>query len=109
MANRNTHYLVRNINGTSKIKCWCRNWIAHWRSVTGKMTPTCSCLGCSRAGEVGAHVQIVDARFYREWYIVPLCKGHNHYRNTDTMFVKRSTELVPASVSQTCGRADWWL
>jgi hypothetical protein len=58
---------------------------------------------------VGAHVQLIDGRIYRDWYIVPLCKGHNHYRNTELMFIKRSVEPVVAAVAQSCGRADWWM
>jgi hypothetical protein len=108
MPNKNSHWLVRNLNGTSKNKCWCNSWIAHWVSVSGVNYPICAKFGCTRPGEVGAHVQIIDGRTYRDWYIVPLCKGHNHFSNTEPMFIKRSVELVQASVAQTCGQANWW-
>ena len=109
MANRNTHYQVRNLNGTTKNKCWCHSWIKHWRAVTGVNFPVCSVMGCSREGEVGAHVQVIDGRFYRSWYIVPFCRGHNHTSNTELMYLKRSSQLVSASVSLTCGHANWEL
>lgn len=106
--NRNTHYAVRNINGTSANKCWCGNWLKHWRMATLSRRLYCSVLGCWNLAEVGAHVTIDDMRYYQTWYIVPMCKAHNHYRNYDPMFLKLEIELIPANVAATCQRTDWW-
>lgn len=104
MPNMNTHYKVVNINGTSKNKCSCLSWIEHWRSFTGGTRTTCSVLGCSNTDLVGAHVQLEDYRFTRNWWIVPICRSHNNRYNFQGMFIDSRTSLASANVSNTCGR-----
>ncbi len=29
--NKNTNYLVKNVNGTTGLRCKCDSWIDHWR------------------------------------------------------------------------------
>lgn len=106
---RNSHYRVYNIAGTSANKCWCGNWIQHWRNGTGGTFRKCAVVGCINSAQVGAHVQIDDARFYRHWYIVPMCKAHNIHHNIKPMFIDRRVTLIPANVAASCGRSDWWL
>jgi len=106
-GNRNTHYAVRNINGTTRNKCWCSSWLSHWYAATGSARTTCCVLGCRQPAQVGAHVRIDDARHYGHWYIVPFCKGHNHTTNQAVMFIKRDTTLISANVTVTCGTANW--
>lgn len=65
-------------------------------------------VGCSNVAEVGAHVQIDDRRFYRDWYIVPMCRSHNIHHNVAAMYIHRSVTLIPANVAATCARTDWW-
>lgn len=107
MANYNTHWVVRNLTGTSINKCYCKSWIGHWRAVTNSRRGKCSRLGCGADAAVGAHVQIVDGRANNQWFIVPFCWGCNHYRNKDLMFIKRDVVMVSASIAVTCGNADW--
>jgi hypothetical protein len=108
-ATRQTNYAVRNIAGTSANSCWCGNWIAHWRLATGSKRLTCSVVGCLTQAQVGAHVQIDDGRFYRHWYIVPMCRAHNIHHNYATMFIHRSVTLIPANVRDSCARSAWWI
>lgn len=107
--NRQNNWAVRNLNGTSKNKCQCGNWITHWKLGTNKRGYIpCSVHGCSRVAEVGAHVQITDGRSSWQWWIVPFCKGHNHKSVTYEMFLNRNVELVSANVDNTCQRGEWW-
>ena len=106
--NRNTHYAVRNINGTTKNKCDCKSWLAHWRFASGSIRGVCAVVPCNNEAQVGAHVRIVDGRCYQSWWIVPFCKKHNHYRNTEEMFIDCRTVLISANVRVTCQRGDWF-
>jgi hypothetical protein len=95
---------VKNINGTSANTCKCGNWLEHWKRNGGK-TPAAYCaeLLCRNTQEVGAHVQ-VDGSTDRTWYIVPLCKEHNS-KTGQSISLMEGTTLVPANVSETCGKA----
>ena len=108
MANKNSHWAVRNINGTSDNKCECKGWLTHWKLATGSVRTRCAVVGCGRPAEVGAHVQITDGRSGAHWWIVPFCKTHNHYRNVGEMYIKRSVMLVSANRKETCQRGEWW-
>ncbi len=107
--NKQSHWAVRNINGTSDNKCKCKSWLAHWKLGTNKkgFIP-CSVYGCSRRAEVGAHVLVTDGRSNWQWWIAPFCKKHNHKSNTDEMYLKIGVELISANVQNTCQRGDWW-
>jgi len=106
---KQTHWAVRNINGTSDNKCNCKSWITHWKLGTGKKGYIpCSVHGCGRTAEVGAHVLVTDGRSSWHWWIAPFCKGHNHKSNTEEMFIRSNVELISANVQNTCQRGDWW-
>jgi hypothetical protein len=100
--NMNTHLIVRNLMGTSSRACFCGSWIEHWRRFSVGKRVTCARLGCSGRAEVGAHVHITDRRRGRGWWIAPLCKGCNHYRNRDHMLIDSRTSLVSANSNFTC-------
>ncbi len=95
--NKNTNYLVKNINGTSKNKLSNKSWIQLWREYTKSSRTTCCVIGCSKEIEVGAHVQIKDKRCSNEWYIAPFCKEHNNYNKTEEMFIDSRVTLIPAN------------
>ena len=107
VGGRNAHFCVRNLNGTSKNQCECRSWLRHWKNYTGSGRTLCAVVPCGREAEVGGHVQIDDWRSDFSWWIVPLCKQHNHYRNTREMYLDKRTELVSANVARTCSRDGW--
>ncbi len=104
---RNSHWCVRNINGTSKNKCKCKSWLSHWRNYTDSERIYCSVVPCNNPAEVGAHVQIDDWRSDFSWWIVPFCKQHNHHKNTREMYVDQRTTLVTANAAASCQRGDW--
>jgi hypothetical protein len=108
MANKNTHWVVRNINGTSKNKCDCKSWITHWRLATHSKRVICAVLECNEKAKVGAHVMVVDGRTSAQWWIVPFCSKHNHYSNTDPMYLKMDVTLISANKQITCQRGEWW-
>jgi hypothetical protein len=64
-------------------------------------------LGCPGDAEVGAHVQNSDVRSSRQWWTVPLCKGHNHTSNDEVMVLHSRITLVSANTSLTCDNRDW--
>ncbi|MFM2119771.1 MAG: hypothetical protein RL722_1239 [Pseudomonadota bacterium] len=105
---RNAHYCVLNLKGTSKNSCGCASWLRHWRNYAKTRRIYCAEFRCNRRAEVGAHVLIDDWRSSFSWWIVPLCKSHNHYRNTKEMYLDRSVTLVSANVALTCGRSNEW-
>jgi hypothetical protein len=92
---------VRNINGTSQLACKCGSWLDHWKRFSGRALPVfCAEVSCREKPEVGAHVQ-KDYAFDSDWYIIPLCKGHN--LTASSLDIMSDTVLVPANVSKTCG------
>jgi hypothetical protein len=101
--NRNTNFVVCNQNGTSRIaRCSCGSWLNHHRVHGGGLRRFCARVGCSGLAEVGAHVRMLDRRSSRQWWIVPLCKGCNHFSNDEPMFIDRRTGLVSANKRYTC-------
>lgn len=100
----NTHYKIVNIKGTSKNLCACSSWIEHWRKTTEGTRTTCAVIGCGRKDVVGAHVHIEDDRYTRHWWIVPLCRSHNHVSHTEPMFIDSRTSLASANIGMTCCR-----
>jgi hypothetical protein len=94
---------VKNVNGTGSNKCNCASWLQHWVDFSGQALSTfCSEGKCTAKPEVGAHVQ-KDSDLDNNWYIVPLCKGHNAETGKSLTIVD-SVQLVLANVSETCGR-----
>ncbi|GGF41230.1 hypothetical protein GCM10011611_54570 [Aliidongia dinghuensis] len=104
---RNSHWLVKNLNGTTDNKCECASWIAHWRNCTGSDRVLCCVVPCGRLAQVGAHVIVIDRRSDRSWWIVPMCKKHNNTHNQEPMYIKRDIEMVSANVYRTCHQGDW--
>lgn len=94
---------VRNINGTSDNTCKCDSWLDHWIKFGGQSLPRyCVEVTCRESPEVGAHVQKDDSTD-SSWYIIPLCKRHNGEQG-ESLEVSDGTTLVPANVSETCGK-----
>ncbi len=92
---------VNNIDGTSDNSCNCGSWLDHWENYSGQSMPTyCSEKNCTKKPEVGAHVQ-KDSSYDKDWYIIPLCSGHN--KKATSLEVVDSVVLVSANKSQTCG------
>jgi hypothetical protein len=98
----NTNFFVRNLNGTSGRRCRCGTWIDHWRRFSNGARITCARLECQNSAILGAHVQIVDRRYGRDWWIVPLCYACNNRMNDQTMHIDRRTIMISANVRFTC-------
>jgi hypothetical protein len=95
---------VKNINGTSQNACKCGSWLDHWKKFSGQVLPTyCTEKSCMGKPEVGAHVQ-KDSSTDSSWYIAPLCKTCNA-KTGQSLDLMDGTALVPANVSETCGKA----
>jgi hypothetical protein len=93
---------VKNINGTSDTTCRCGSWLNHWKELSGQSIPKyCVEISCYRAPTLGAHVQ-KDSPTDKAWYIIPLCDTHN--AKAESLEISGSVALVPANVSQTCGK-----
>lgn len=92
---------VRNINGTSGLKCKCGSWMDHWTKFSHQTALYCSEVGCRNTDLVGAHVQ-KDSLFDKSWYIVPLCNLHN--KATNEMNIVDTRVLVSANKNDTCDK-----
>ena len=69
---------VKNLNGTSDITpSGFNSWKEFYTHKHGYWPSVCSCLGCSRNANVGAHVKKVGS-YDERWYIAPLCYYHNN-------------------------------
>lgn len=94
---------VRNVNGTEDNSCKCGSWLEHWKKFGGGRLPDyCSEISCVGKPTIGAHVQ-KDSPADKNWYIVPLCEKHN--KKVDELTILNTVKLVPANVSETCGKA----
>ena len=63
---------VKNLNGTSMSKPEeCESWKEFYVKRHGYWPISCSCLGCSRSADVGAHVKKVGS-YDGRWYIAAL-------------------------------------
>ena len=93
-------HCVRNINGTSgeryakSASKTGASWLAVWREASGSDRTTCCVLECGRTDLVGGHVMKVDGRSSNEWWLAPICKGHNHHTNTAEMYLDERVTLV---------------
>ncbi len=100
MATMQTHYLVRNINGTSAERFSNSSskdgntWLEIWRREAQSDRTTCCVLDCSNTDLVGGHVMIVDKRSSNEWWLAPICHYHNHHTNTQPMFIDKRVQLI---------------
>lgn len=100
MATMNSHFKVRNINGTSGDRYakssskTGSSWLAVWRRETGSSRAQCCVLDCSRTDLVGGHVMKVDGRSSNEWWLAPICNSHNNHSNTKEMFIDSRITLV---------------
>jgi hypothetical protein len=94
---------LKNVNGTSGLKCGCGSWLDHWAKFSGQSIPTyCVESSCYEKQLVGAHVQ-KDSVSDRNWYIVPLCTKHN--LKAESIIVGDHVVLVPANTSETCNKS----
>ncbi len=100
--NKNTHYIVKNLHGTTGLTCGCGSWLAHWRNGAFSARESCAVLGCGRAAMVGAHVISTDRRTDRQWWIAPFCHFHNHHTRDDEFFLDSRITLVSANKAYTC-------
>ncbi len=91
---------IKNINGTSALKCKCGTWLGHWKKHSGQSAYFCSEKTCINTSLVGAHVKKAES-LDNNWYIVPLCVAHNF--SVGTLEISDSVKLVSANVSNTCG------
>ena len=94
----NSHFIVKNLNGTTRHKR-SESWIKYDYRVSGSTRTRCAALGCSHPVEVGAHVRITDKRrrHPNAWYIAPLCKSCNHPSVTEELALERNTIIVEAT------------
>ena len=100
MPNMHTHYLVRNVIGTTGRQCRCGYWLDHWDKHAGQNSrrKRCSAFGCSEPVADGAHVILLDNLHDWSNYIVPLCSGCNH-RGCD-FWINKNVVLVPANTQE---------
>lgn len=68
-----------NIQGTTgrTCECGCKTWKEHWEKYSGRRFGICAHRGCKNEATVGAHVQEKGGG-NTTWYILPLCRTHNH-------------------------------
>jgi hypothetical protein len=95
---------VKNLNGTSDNTCECNGgWLAHWENFNEDKKKATYCVGknCFHPATYGGHVQKDDPND-RHWYIIPICEECNKKRGD--YVIKDGIELVPANVSETCGK-----
>lgn len=97
---------INNVDGTSDNICNCGSWLNHWKKYSGQSLPNrCPVNGCTKKPEVGAHVQKESPfNLDKSWYIVPLCNDCNA-QTGGSMEIDDSIALVPANVSETCGKS----
>lgn len=94
---------IKNIKGTSENTCHCESWLAHWKKYSNQDVFICQEKSCFNTDDlVGAHVQKGGESKDKTWYIYPLCKKHNS--STEELEVSDECALVPANVSETCGK-----
>lgn len=88
--------IVHNIKGTSNRKPYgYDSWIDFWMSKKDSKPTYCNCGNCLENKDlVGAHVQEDGKDTRKFWYILPLCREHNHYTNTEPFEVFDVNELV---------------
>jgi hypothetical protein len=104
--NKNTHFVMRNINGTSKKRYansgskTGESWLKIWRSQTGSNRSTCCVHNCSRTDLVGGHVMKCDGRSSNEWWLAPICNSHNNHTNKDEMFIDMRITLISVREDQ---------
>ena len=95
----NLKYGWQNIKGTSSRTCACESWKQHWLKYSGESNwpKKCSIVGCNNPAVVGAHVFNIQSK---DEYIIPLCGGCNHRKNT--FEIEKGTKLASANVAKTC-------
>jgi hypothetical protein len=79
---RGSNMKVRNLNGTSQLKCASGTWLAHWEDVCGQNAFLCSTKDCIETPSAGGLVQR-DALIDRTWYVIPLCDECNKRTRQD--------------------------
>ncbi len=92
---------VKNLNGTSVIRCKCTSWLAHWLRYSGQKASKCSVLGCTNRELVGGHVQM-DSPGDTAWYVIPVCKSCSQ-KTGQALNISDQVPLVSAIPSHTCG------
>lgn len=84
----------KNVNRTANrnVPDGYESWLDFYEKESGKSAKSCKVKYCTNDATDGAHVKKVDS-IDNSWYIVPLCRSHNHDRaefelNSDTDPVK---------------------
>lgn len=95
--------IVKNLNKTSKKKCNCTSWFAHWKMYSLQKIKTCVVVDCENIAEVGGHVQKNSKS--DDWYIIPICKPCNG-KSGEQLEISDKIKLISANVSKTCGRKN---
>ena len=100
---------VHNLNGTSKNKCKCGSWKAHWEKFNDKgaaWPALCREVTCCEPATDGAHVQ-KEKGADKKWYIIPLCAKHNGPEfHGKTITIMDSTAFASANRSETCEKEN---
>ena len=71
------------------------SWKDYWEANMDQNFGLCAASDCLEHAAVGGHVMRVG-NYSKRWYIVPLCKGCNDYRNEEPFYVDGSL-LYPAN------------
>ncbi len=90
---------VKNIKGTSELKCKCDSWLQHWENFSSSNAKYCKVLKCTNEADVGAHVLKCNSDDGSH-YIIPLCHSHNQIEND--CFTVEKTIFISANISETC-------
>lgn len=69
----------KNINGTAdrKVPSGYKSWLDFYEQKSGKSAKICNVKYCTNTATDGEHVKKVNSSD-NSWYIVPLCREHNH-------------------------------
>ena len=91
-------YRVSNISNTTEraaLPAGYSSWIDFWEKKTGLSAGLCRCTSCFEKAIDGAHVYVEGHG--TSWYIVPLCRSHNHVQGTFEV----NGPLVPVNPANT--------
>ncbi|MBR1400650.1 MAG: hypothetical protein IJ604_05530 [Prevotella sp.] len=78
--------LVRNVVGEYEVPAGYDSWLEYWKVHKPDLEAEVCCqIHCDRTDIEGCHVY--HDGHPETVFLIPLCKGHNHYTNTSAMFV----------------------
>lgn len=106
-TNKNKYLVVKNLHGTTGLKCECSSWYEHWKKGSRSIRTECAVSGCHSDAVVGAHVISTDNRMNRQWWIAPFCYYHNNYHFNKEVALDKNVTLISANRSITCSKRGW--